>query len=121
MNKRTLKKVAWLGLLIACCWPLSAGAYVLRGPHVLDLMARELRYPQHLLVHQRQFLFDADEEGRIVELNEIVRYFLPGNFRSDIATENVQRLHIRARGQDLTVVDGQIVAPGTTRFDRSTT
>jgi hypothetical protein len=118
MNKRTFKKVAWLGLLIGCFWPLSAGAYVLRGPHVLDLMARELRYPPQFLVHQRQFLFDANEEGRIVELDEIVRYLLPGGFRSDIETETVQRTHVNVRGQDLTVIDGQIVASGATRFDR---
>jgi hypothetical protein len=118
MNKRTLKKVAWLGLLIGCFWPLSAGAYILRGPHVLDLMARELRYPQQLLVHQRQFLFDTNEEGRIVELVEVVRYLLPGSFRSDIETETVQRTHVNVRGQDLTVMDGQIVESGTTRFDR---
>jgi len=110
--------VAWLAVLIGYLGLGPAGAYVLRGPHVLDLMARELRYPQKLLVHQRQFLFDATEEGRVVELDEVVRYFLPGNFRSDIEADNVRRVYVASQGQALAVVDGQIMATATTRFDR---
>jgi hypothetical protein len=110
--------VTWLAVLIGY-WGLGpASAYVLSGPHVLDLMARELRYPQKLLVHQRQFLLDATEEGRVVELDEVVRYFLPGNFRSDIEADNVRRIYVASQGQALTVVDGQVVATATTRFDR---
>jgi len=118
MNNSILKTVACLGLVIGWFWPALAGAYVLRGPHVLELMTRELRYPQQLLVHQRQFLFDTSDEGRVVELDEVVRYFLPGNFRSDIETANVQRIYVASQAQALTVVDGHIAETATTRFDR---
>jgi hypothetical protein len=118
MNKSTLKTVALLGLIIGWFWPTLAGAYVLRGPHVLELMTHELRYPQQLLVHQRQFLFDTSDDGGVVELNEVVRYFLPGYFRSDIETDNIKRIYVASREQALAVVDGQIAELATTRFDR---
>ena len=49
---------------------------------------------------------------------QLVRYQLPGNFRSDITSEELTRIHLVSANQALTVVDGKIVSEGETWEDR---
>jgi hypothetical protein len=118
MNKNKLRAFLILWVIIGWIYPGSAAAYVLRGPHVLELMTRELKLPNRMLVRQKEFLFDSAEDGRIVELDEDVRYLRPGNFRSDIETAEVKRIHVVSGGQALSVLDGRVTEKAGTRFDR---
>ncbi|MEZ4578570.1 MAG: hypothetical protein R2875_11320 [Desulfobacterales bacterium] len=49
---------------------------------------------------------------------QLIRYQLPGNFRSDITSEEPTRIHLVSANQALTVVDGKIVSEGETWEDR---
>lgn len=107
-------------LLIALCGAPArpAVAYVLRGPHVLELMTRELKRPERLQVDQKLYLFGAAEDGRVVVLDETVRYALPDRFRSEISGPQTQRIHVTAGGGSLSVVDGRVALTPESRFER---
>jgi outer membrane lipoprotein-sorting protein len=117
-----LKKAA---IVFACfasvaglCSP--AAAYVLQGPHVLQLMAGNLGRARTLLVSQRLNLVNTPAQKDPVEFDETVRYVFPEKFRSDISAENVQRIHLVSDGDALTVMDGKLAADPETVFDRYT-
>jgi len=95
----------------------SANAYVLQGPHILKIMVDKLGSARRLLVHQKLILFHNESEDAPVELNETLRYIFPEKFRSDILTENVQRIHVISEGAVLIVIDGKPAAESETLFD----
>ncbi|RZB32142.1 MAG: hypothetical protein SRB1_01761 [Desulfobacteraceae bacterium Eth-SRB1] len=96
---------------------LPANAYVLQGPHILELMTGKYGKAKTLLVSQRQILYNNSPETKTVELNETLRYVFPEEFRSDIRSENIQRLHVISKAQALTVIDGKIAATSESIFD----
>lgn len=49
---------------------------------------------------------------------QLVRYELPGHFRSDITSEDLTRIHLASANQALTVVDGRIISEGDAWEDR---
>jgi len=53
----------------------------------------------------------------IVEMEASIRYLFPQAFRSDIITDDNQRIHVYADGQALTIIDGATRAVPQTRFD----
>jgi outer membrane lipoprotein-sorting protein len=53
----------------------------------------------------------------IVEMEASIRYLIPQAFRSDIITDDNQRIHVYASGQALTIIDGATRAIPQTRFD----
>jgi outer membrane lipoprotein-sorting protein len=53
----------------------------------------------------------------IVEMEASIRYLFPQAFRSDIITDDNQRIHVYANGQALTIIDGATRAIPQTRFD----
>jgi outer membrane lipoprotein-sorting protein len=118
--RRKMKKSAAiiLGFIIfVYLYPL-ANAYVLLGPHILDLMRKELGNADRLFVSQKLFLFsDSLYEGPI-ELNEKLMYVFPDTFRSDMFTEDTQRIHVLSKGRSVTVIDGKITADRETELDR---
>jgi outer membrane lipoprotein-sorting protein len=93
----------------------GAPAYVLQGPHVLELMIQHLGKAQRLLVEQQQVIHGAGENTEPVALTETVRYRFPGGFRSDMRSGDLERIHLVAQGRRLTVMDGQVTA-GDDRF-----
>ncbi len=95
----------------------SADAYVLQGPHILELMTKKLGVPERLLVSQRLIIFDNSLQNGSVELEETLRYHFPETFRSDIQSNNAQRIHVVSNGMALTVIDGKVSAEGETDFD----
>ncbi|MBW1841543.1 MAG: hypothetical protein JRI75_07085 [Deltaproteobacteria bacterium] len=114
-----LKKVIVIGMgfvLIGLYAP--AGAYVLQGPHILLLMAKHLGRATSLLVDQQLTLINTPAQKDPVEFDETLRYVFPETFRSDISTENVQRMHLSTEGAILTVIDGKTATDTETVFDR---
>lgn len=108
-----------LGILMAlACLYQSAGAHVLQGPHILELMTAKLGVPTNLLVSQRLIIYDSSLPSGSVELEETLRYHFPEKFRSDIQSENAQRIHVLSENMALTVIDGNVSAEEETVFDR---
>ncbi|MBU0987711.1 MAG: hypothetical protein KKH68_10725 [Proteobacteria bacterium] len=104
----------WVGLIGA---HTQVQAYVLPGLHILELLAQKFQASQNLSISQTLILYD-DTPGGGGEFIENIRYFFPEAFRSDIVSENVQRIHVLAKGVALTIIDGKVAAQSETRYDR---
>ena len=113
-----------LRILMACMigWAVwingPAHAYVLSGPHILDLMISKYGKAKRLLILQRQTVFTPDAQTAGAELKETVRYVFPENFRSDLRSQTGQRVHVVTKYDALTAIDGIIVNEAGDDFDR---
>jgi hypothetical protein len=106
-----------VGLIILLCAGTLANAFILLGPHILELMRKELGTAETLFVSQKLILYQNYlEEGAIV-LDEKLRYIFPDTFRSDIFSENAERIHVFSKGRSVTVIDGQITSDRETELD----
>jgi hypothetical protein len=102
--------VFWLlsaGLLLAC-YAAPTGAYILRGPHIIDLMVRQMGKPDTLLVSQRVAYYGNRFDASVVQARETLRYVFPDTFRSDSVSEFAERTRLMVRGEGLTIVDGRL-------------
>jgi outer membrane lipoprotein-sorting protein len=114
-----MKKLLFLfltGIIFICLCPV-AGAYVLRGPHILELMTKKLGKAKGLLVSQKLVLYDDSQQRIESELTETLRYVFPEKFRSDILSERVKRIHILSKGDALTVIDEKTVDDSENRYN----
>jgi len=73
--------------------------------------ARSLRVTQTVQFHP------DGNQGDPLELEETLWFAFPEMFRAEIQTESTQRIHVYAREEVLTVVDGRIDTDTETRFD----
>jgi hypothetical protein len=106
-----------VGLIALLCAGTLTNAYVLLGPHILELMRKELGSAERLFVSQKLILYQNYlEEGAIV-LDEKLRYIFPDTFRSDIFSENAERIHVFSKGRSVTVMDGKIISDRETELD----
>ena len=105
-----------MGLLLFF-FTAPAGAYILRGPHIIELVVRQMGRPDTLLVSQRVSYYDDLFEGGVVESHETVRYVFPDTFRSDSKSENAERIRLMAHGDGLTLVNGKVAAIDEFQFD----
>ena len=87
-----------------------ANAYVLQGPHILELMIGKLGTAGKLSVSQKLILYDNNPQSTGFELTETLRYIFPEQFRSDILSDNAQRIHVISKGAALIVIDGKVIA-----------
>jgi len=117
LRRRTCRWIA-AGVCILWIWASPAAGYVLKGPHILELMVEKLAGVQTLQVEQKVLVDDPDLSKEPVELDETLRFILPGQFRSDIRYEDTHRIHVHTHGSDLTIVDDLIVDDRGGRFDR---
>jgi hypothetical protein len=101
------------GLILAA----SAEAYVLEGPHVLELMTRATPSLQTLLVEQQVIIDDPALSDQPIELAETLRYSFPDTFRADTQHELSCRTLVVVRSQALVVVDDRIISNRQGRFD----
>jgi hypothetical protein len=109
--------VVLVGIITLLCSGTLANAYVLLGPHILELMRKELGTAERLFVSQKLILYqDYLEQGAIV-LDEKLRYIFPDTFRSDIYSENAERIHVFSKGRTVTVIDGKIISDHGTELD----
>jgi hypothetical protein len=60
---------------------------------------------------------EAEAQPKTIQLDESLRYVFSGAFRSDIISDDNQRIFVLRDGQTLTVIDGVISGDGETRFD----
>jgi len=95
----------------------STSAYILQGPHILQLMLEKIGKPKRLLVEQKLTIFSGSEFKNQVELNETLSFFSPGKFRSDIVSDNIHRTIIASKGQVISLVDGNFSEYFETEFD----
>jgi len=85
-----------------------AGAYILRGPHIIDLMVRQMGRSDTLMVSQRVVYYGDLFKKGVVEARETVRYIFPNTFRSDSISEYAERIQLMVRGQGVTIVNGRV-------------
>ena len=161
MTPRSNKIFAYICALIfiACFCPRSF-AFVLQGPHILELMAEKMGQAESLYITQKVAFYnvsptpetgeaaalvedeetvtieedieayredpDADNlaapteyepQTTIVEMEESLRYLFPEAFRSDIITDDNQRIHLYVNGEALTIIGGASRAVPQTWFD----
>jgi hypothetical protein len=107
-------------LAILALGQTALNAYVLPGPYVLDLMTQHLGGGEGLLVTQKLLVYDSDSKSGLAEFNETLKFVFPGTFRSDIASEKVQRIHVLSKDGVLTVIDGKISAESDSPYDHYT-
>ncbi len=94
-----------------------ARAYVLQGPHVIDLMVQKLGPAERLFVSQSLTVYDYMHPDGQMELTETLRYVFPEMFRSDAVSQNIQRIHVVNAGRAVTIVDEKVNAEIEGRFD----
>ncbi|MBN1932999.1 MAG: hypothetical protein JW786_15460 [Desulfobacterales bacterium] len=99
-----------------CFYP-SVNAYVLRGPHLIELMIGSFGKAKSLSVSQELRLYKNNDQEDSIEITETLRYFFPGKYRSEIVSQHSQRIHLISSGIALTVVDGRVVPNSENRFD----
>jgi hypothetical protein len=107
-----------VGLIAITFVATAANAFVLLGPHILELMRKELGSARQLFVAQKLFIYQNDLEQGVIELNEKLMYIFPDIFRSDITAQNAERIYVFYKGQSLTVIDGKIAADHRNELDR---
>ncbi|MDL1967338.1 MAG: hypothetical protein LWW97_02010 [Deltaproteobacteria bacterium] len=108
---------AFFSFIVFVFFYTSANAYVIPGPHLLELMIEKLGSGKSLLISQKLSLYDVSPEKNIIELKETLRYNFPEEFRSEIQSENVKRIYVFSLGAVLTVIDNKIISDTETGFD----
>lgn len=103
------------GIFLLCAFLLTGivlpvTAYVLKGEHVLQLMIEKNNLPKRLGIFQSVSFFDAEVDFMAADYEEKVVYQIPGAFRSEIATDDFQRIHATVAGRAETVVDGRMIS-----------
>jgi len=109
----------WL-LLVVLLLVFSAaptGAYILRGPHIIDLMVRQMGKPDTLLVSQRIVYYSNRFDASVVQARETVRYIFPDTVRSDSVSEFAERTRLTTGEDGVTIVDGRVASSDEYPFD----
>jgi outer membrane lipoprotein-sorting protein len=99
---------ALLVILLGAIWSQAAFAYVLEGPHILDLTAKAMGKLPPLKIDQKLLIYPLMSDAFPTVLDETVIYVMPRRFRSDIVSEQINRTHLEVARQSLTVIDGRI-------------
>jgi len=111
------KFLAFFSFIIFVFFYTPANAYVIPGPHLLELMIEKLGKAKGLLISQKISLSDISEGENIIELRENLKYSFPEKFRSDIQSENAKRIYVFSSDTTLTVINNRIISNSETRFD----
>ena len=106
-----------IGVLAMTAPARTSHAYILRGPHLLELLTQQYGKSKSLLVVQKVLFYDADSGGVIAEADETLRYLFPDVFRSDSISQHASRIHLVSNEKTLTVVDEKIASNDETLFD----
>jgi hypothetical protein len=96
--------------------PYPAAAYVLEGPHILELSAKAMGSIAALQANQKLLIYPQTPETAPTIYDETVTYVMPERFRSDIVSDQIQRTHLVFADSSITVIDGRI-AVGESPFD----
>ncbi len=116
-----LRKISYILFysVIITCFILPANAYVLQGPHILELMIQKIGNPKRLHVEQKLLIHCStlDIQTDVVELTETLSYAFPENFRSDILSEDTHKIHVVSTGESVTIMDKKISSTSETEYD----
>ena len=104
-------------ILVMVCPGQRSHAYILRGPHLLELMTRQYGESKSLMVVQKVLFYEPVSGEMMAEADETLRYLFPNVFRSDSISRHAARIHLLSNGKTLTVIDEKIVANDETLFD----
>lgn len=105
-------------LLASVLFFAGANAYVLHGSHLLELMTKEIGQADSLRVYQKLIVHESEPDGEAFELTETLMFVFPEAFRSEISSQNAERIHVVAGRSTVTIIDGKVVADYETEFDR---
>ncbi|MGD2272265.1 MAG: hypothetical protein PVI06_17830, partial [Desulfobacterales bacterium] len=74
-----MKKTAaiFVGLIAMATFSTVANAFVLLGPHILEMMRQELGSARQLFVAQKLFIYQHDLAQGVIELDEKLMYIFP--------------------------------------------
>jgi hypothetical protein len=117
-------------VLVALFFIVLAGkgeAFVPQTPHLLHLVIQKIKQPAGMVVHQirnvgavsgREAMseikpgtnLETNLEAKTVQVDEKLRYLLPGKLRSDIVSGKVSRFYVESESQFIKVADGMIVS-----------
>jgi hypothetical protein len=112
----------WIAAILICVLSMIAHgqeshAYIVRGPHLLELLTKQYGATKSLMVIQKVLFYEAASGKILAEADETLRYVFPDVFRSDSISPYASRLHLLSGGKTLTVIDEKIVANDETLFD----
>ncbi|WP_319521280.1 hypothetical protein [uncultured Desulfosarcina sp.] len=111
-----LKKPVWAACRLAALFlwftavvlPSPSVAYVLEGPHVLQLTAEALGTIATLQVENKLLIYPQTPEAAPAVYDETAIYVMPERFRSDIVSETIRRTHLVFGDTSITVIDGRM-------------
>ncbi len=95
-----------------------AWAYVLPGPHLLELMTGNFDRSKGVRIDQRVIFYEQGPGDSVVTAAEILYYNFHGDFRSDIIGLDTRRIHVVAGGDVMTMVNGRLVEDPEDLFER---
>lgn len=109
--------IFFISIAVLLWFFVPANAYLLQGPHLLELMTQNIGRTESLFVSQKLVIYDDSFKDGSIELKETLKYIFPEKFRSDIVSKNIKSIHVVSKGISLTVIDGKTVAGHETLFD----
>lgn len=129
INHSALMKKRWLtslgavlfitamsAMLATAASPHLAVAYVLEGPHLLELSAKAMGKIATLQANQKLLIYAQTPETKPAVYDQTVTYVMPERFRSDIVSDQIKRTHLVFADSSITVIDGRM-AVGEDPFD----
>ena len=123
-RRKRIGKLAVAAAALACsllsAFPFDTAAYVLQGPHLLELMAESMGRAHRLNVTQRVVVYGEDRQADKNVMPETLRWISPAKIRSDIHTDTIHRIRVASGDMHLTVIDGEIAGNAVNRYDSYT-
>ncbi len=95
----------WFLLLTGATWVFG---YVIEGPKILQLSAREIGRADSLRVDQKLTTYFFDKGTRTVKADQMIRYLFPDIFRIDQTADGVHQFYLAQGDQSITVVNNQV-------------
>lgn len=103
--------------LAAGVYPASLHGYVLPAPYIIEQMSAGMGLPQQFQVTQVLHIARENSErpndrqsAADPVFEQVLRYRLPGMFRSDIESPDIRHTHISVTGEAITVIDDAVMA-----------
>jgi hypothetical protein len=98
-------------------------AFVPQTPHLLHLVIQKIKQPAGMEIHQtrnvravsvKESMTETESAAKLetntIQVDETLRYLLPGKLRSDIVSGTVSRLYVESNFQFIKVEDGVVVS-----------
>jgi hypothetical protein len=95
----------------------TALGYVLPARQILGYMVDQFGAGRTLTVFQKTVLYSPDLQGGMRELDEILYYRYPGQFRSEVKRPELEKIQVVNVEGAVTVVDGRVVGETEGLFD----